>query len=159
MHSVLETRPDYYEKLVSFVRHKWPMILQIDAEIVVSKAIESCIRLEAEGRTLNWSYVMRTTANKAIDHIRRAVRHPVQSLEALPPTREPSYTLDAELRLALVKPENVRQNHWNILWAFGEGYHITEIATATGLSEDATKKQMSRGRASLKRHYARQRIA
>ena len=156
MHSILETHPDYHQKLVGFVRRKWPLIRQVDAEIIVSRAIESCLLKEASGRVLNWNYVTRATSNRAIDHIRHISRHPVYALETLPTSRTPSYTMNDEIRLALVKPSDVRQNHWDLLHEFGEGYTIEEVAQRAGISPDAAKKQMSRGRAAIRRHRERE---
>lgn len=96
------------------------------------------------------SWLLRVTANTCKDCLRFRKRHACSSLEDLENicAAPPDIDLLKDLLNLPLKYKTV------LLLHYVEGYQVGEIARITGLSENAVKKRLQRGRDALKEQLA-----
>ena len=113
------------------------------------KAYLSCSKYEECGNGTAWLY--RIAYNMFIDTNR--CRRTMQPLDALEKREDSSFAADREFRyqaLYMALEQLPPKERTAILLFYLKGYSIREIADIVNVTEDAVKKQLSRGRDKLK---------
>ena len=113
------------------------------------KAYLSCSKYEECGKGTAWLY--RIAYNMFIDTNR--CRRTMQPLDALEKREDSSFAADREFRyqaLYIALEQLPPKERTAILLFYLKGYSIREIADIVNVTEDAVKKQLSRGRDKLK---------
>ncbi|MCR8907420.1 sigma-70 family RNA polymerase sigma factor [Thermophilibacter sp. ET337] len=125
-----------------------------DAEDVCQEVLLRLLgRAEAfEGPEHERAWVVRVTANRCKDLLRRRASRPTVALDEVAEPAAPE-TVDARVLLALVLRAVMRlplEYREAIFLRYYENYSVRDIARVCGCSEDAAAARLSRGRAKLK---------
>ena len=105
-----------------------------------------------EGPEHERAWVVRVTANRCKDLLRRRAARPTVALDEAPEPAAPE-ACDARGRAALVLRAVMRlplEYREAIFLRYYENYSVRDVARACGCSEDAAAARLSRGRAKLK---------
>ena len=105
-----------------------------------------------EGPEHERAWVVRVTANRCKDLLRRRAARPTVALDEAPEPAAPE-TVDARGRAELVLRAVMRlplEYREAIFLRYYENYSVRDIARACGCGEDAAAARLSRGRAKLK---------
>jgi RNA polymerase sigma-70 factor (ECF subfamily) len=119
------------------------------AQDALVKAYLSCSKYEECGKGTAWLY--RIAYNMFIDTNR--CRRTMQPLDALEKREDSSFAADREFRyqvLYIALEQLPPKERTAILLFYLKGYSIREITDIVNVTEDAVKKQLSRGRDKLK---------
>ena len=119
------------------------------AQDALVKSYLSCSKYEECGKGTAWLY--RIAYNMFIDTNR--CRRTMQPLDALEKREDSSFAADREFRyqaLYIALEQLPPKERIAILLFYLKGYSIREIADIVNVTEDAVKKQLSRGRDKLK---------
>ena len=125
-----------------------------DAEDVCQEVLVKLLgRSEGfEGPEHERAWVVRVTANRCKDLLRRRAARPTVALDEAPEPAAPE-TVDARGRAELVLRAVMRlplEYREAIFLRYYENYSVRDIARACGCGEDAAAARLSRGRAKLK---------
>lgn len=125
-----------------------------DAEDVCQEVLVKLLgRSEGfEGPEHERAWVVRVTANRCKDLLRRRAARPTVALDEAPEPAAPE-TVDARGRAELVLRAVMRlplEYREAIFLRYYENYSVRDIARACGCSEDAAAARLSRGRTKLK---------
>lgn len=125
-----------------------------DAEDVCQEVLVKLLgRSEGfEGPEHERAWVVRVTANRCKDLLRRRAARPTVALDEAPEPAAPE-TVDARGRAELVLRAVMRlplDYREAIFLRYYENYSVRDIARACGCGEDAAAARLSRGRAKLK---------